>query len=81
MVPVDSGSFCMLREKPGSELAITFLHYKILTSWRCEEGEKRQQFLRSLSPGRAGSKAWVDGSELINVLLQCSYLSGKNWED
>lgn len=57
MVPVDLGSFCMLREKPGSELAITFLHYKILTSWRCEEGEKRQQFLRSLSPGESGEQS------------------------
>lgn len=79
VVPVDLGSFCMFREKLGSELAITFLHYKILTSWRCEEGGERNgrgRFLRSFSPRRAGSKAYADGTELIKVLLQCSHLSG-----
>lgn len=70
MVPVELGSFCMLREKPGSELAITFLHYKILTSWRCEEGGEgtaSRQSLPSLSPG---SRARTDGAELIKALLQ-----------
>lgn len=33
----------MLREERRSQLAITFLHYNILTSWRCEEGGERQQ--------------------------------------
>lgn len=71
VVSVDLGSFCMFRETPGSELAITFLHYKILTSRRCEEGGARQRGDR-LSRGRAGSKAWADGTELPH----CSHLSG-----
>lgn len=75
MVSVDLGSFCMFRETPGSELAITFLHYKILTSRWCEEGGARQRGDR-LSRGRAGSKAWADGMELIKVLPHCSHLSG-----
>ncbi len=83
MVPVDSSSFCMLREKPGSELAITFLHYKILTSWRCKEGRGAagDGFSAVFPRGQRGSKAGVDGTELIKVLLQDSHLSGKKWKD
>lgn len=49
----------MLREEPGSELAITFLHYKILTSWWCKEGGEGQQGTVSLQfiPGDSGEQS------------------------
>lgn len=34
------------------------------------ERGNRGQFLYSLSPGTAGSKAWADGTELIKVAVQ-----------
>lgn len=70
----------MLREKPSSELAIKFLHYKISTSWWCEEeggeGGRQGDGFSPVSPKGAGSKARADGTELIKVLLQYSHLSG-----
>lgn len=36
-------SFCMFRVKPGSELAIKFLHYILSISWPCKEGGELQQ--------------------------------------
>lgn len=59
VVPADWSSFCMLREEPGSELAITFLHYKILTSWWCKEGGEGQQGTVSLQfiPGDSGEQS------------------------
>lgn len=73
----------MLKEKLGCELAIKFLHYKISTSWRCEEGEEGAagDGFSPVSLKGLGSKAWADGTKLIKVLLQYSHLSGKSWRD
>lgn len=57
----------MLREKPGSELAIKFLHYKISTSWRCEESGGGQK--GTVSRQGLESKAWADGTELIKAAV------------
>lgn len=46
------------QREAGSELAITFLHYKILTSWRCEEGVEVRLGTVSphLLPGESGEQ-------------------------
>lgn len=78
VAPVDLDSFCMLREKPGSELAIKFLHYKVLTSWRCEGVESGGKGRREKLLRENREQSMVDGTELIKALVHYSYLSGKN---
>lgn len=68
--PADRSSFCMLSEERRSELAITFLHYNILTSWRCKESaERRQGDAFSQEPPRGAVEGAKQG--LIKVLLDC----------
>lgn len=67
-VPVDLGSFRMLGEKLGSELAIKFLHYKISTSWRCKDGGEEQRG-DTCFPRELEAKQGLMGRSWLKLLL------------